>query len=259
MRVETGSEMAVKAPQDEYVLSISDLLQVIWRRLWIIVLVTTIFVGAAIGFDFLQSPTYEASIKILVGQEQSTETNNLQGEIEGLQQLTMTMEEAVKTRPVAETVVQQLDLQVPPDYFLRNLSVEQVSGSQFIEVSYEHSSPEMAQLIANTVGEVFSERVSEVSPSANAITATVWEEASVPSSPANSNPLRDGALAFVLGIMLGTALAFLLEHFDDRWRSPEEVEQISGVPTLSVIPEFRVPKEVSKFRVPKEASKKGGH
>jgi capsular polysaccharide biosynthesis protein len=30
-----------------------------------------------------------------------------------------------------------------------------------------------------------------------------------------------------------------LEHFDDLWRSPEEVEQVTGVPTLSLIPEYK--------------------
>jgi hypothetical protein len=40
--------------------------------------------------------------------------------------------------------------------------------------------------------------------------------------------------------MLGIGLAFLLEHMDDRWRSPEEVEQVSGVPTFGIIPEFKL-------------------
>jgi hypothetical protein len=35
---------------------------------------------------------------------------------------------------------------------------------------------------------------------------------------------------------LGVGLAFLLEYLDDGWRSPEEVEQISGVPTYALIP-----------------------
>jgi hypothetical protein len=40
--------------------------------------------------------------------------------------------------------------------------------------------------------------------------------------------------------MLGIGLAFLLEYWDDDWRSPEEVEQISGVPTFGVIPLFEI-------------------
>jgi capsular polysaccharide biosynthesis protein len=38
--------------------------------------------------------------------------------------------------------------------------------------------------------------------------------------------------------MLGIGLALLMEHLDHSWRSPEEVEQISGVPTFATIPDF---------------------
>jgi capsular polysaccharide biosynthesis protein len=34
-------------------------------------------------------------------------------------------------------------------------------------------------------------------------------------------------------------VAFLLEHLDDRWRSPQEVEQTFGVPALGVIPSLK--------------------
>ena len=248
MSLQPNPSTSTEALQDEYVLSVKDLLGVLWRRLWVIVLVAVVLAGSAVGFDLLRTPTYEASIKILVGQEQDNTPSNLGGEVQGLQQITQTMVEAVETRPVAEAVIRELDLGISPEGFLENLSVEQAGATQFIEVSYEDANPESAQRIANAVGDVFSEQVSEISPSANAITATVWERAAFPDAPASPNPVRDGMLALALGGMLGIGLAFLLEHLDDRWRSPEEVEQVSGVPTFGAIPEFKVSK-----------SKKGGH
>jgi capsular polysaccharide biosynthesis protein len=102
--------------------------------------------------------------------------------------------------------------------------------------------------VANTTGEVFSEQVSEVSPGANAITATVWERAVIPEEPVSPNPLRDGLLALMLGLMIGTGIAFLLEYLDDSWRSPEEAEQVSGVPTFGMVPAIDVPKDKKKSR-----------
>ena len=234
----------VEASQDEYVLSVGDLLGVLWRRLWVILLAALLLAGAVAVFDVLKTPTYEATIKVLVGQKQDGDlpTSNLGSDVMGLQQLTRTMAEAVATRPVAEAVIEERNLRMSSEDFLENLSVEQVAETQFIEVSYEDESPVEAQRIANAVGGVFSEQVSEVSPSANSITATVWEGAALPDAPASPNPVRDGLLALVLGGMLGVALSFLLEHLDDRWRSPEEVERVSGVPTFGVIPEFKVSK-----------------
>lgn len=231
--------------REEYaVLPVRDLLRILWIRLWLIILVTTLLVGAAVGYGLMQRPTYEASIKILVGQEQQSDSqSSLGSDVQGLQQITQTMVEAVDSRTVAAAVIQQLNLPVTPEQFLENnLTVEQVGATQFIRVDYRDSDPQRAQRVANTVGEVFSQQISDLSASANALTATVWERAAVPSGPVSPNFFVYTAAALVVGLMLGVGLAFLLEYLDDSWRSPEEVEQISGVPTFGIIPAFDIPK-----------------
>lgn len=231
------------ALQDEHGLSVQDLLNIAWRRLWVVLLVAIVLAGSVVVLDLLRTPVYEASIKLLVGQEQrGNESSNLGSDVQGLQQLTKTVAEVVPTQTVADAVIQELDLQMTPEDFLENMSVRQANTTQVIDVSYRDVDPERAQQIANTTGTVFSDQVSEVSPSANAITATVWERAKVPALPVSPNPLRDGLLALILGSMLGVGLTFLLERLDDRWRSPEEVEQVSGVPNFGTIREFKVSK-----------------
>lgn len=249
MNAETRLGTTVETSEGEYVISLGELLAVIWKRLWAVLLVAVVLTGAAVGFSLGQTPQYEASISILVGQERGSDVpGGLGGDVQGLQQLTQTMTEAVDARPVAEAVIERLGLEASPEAFLENLGVEQVANTQFIQVSYTDPDPEQAQQIVNTVGDAFSDQVSEISPSANAITATVWERAITPEEPVSPDPVRNGALALVLGLMLGVGLAFLLEYLDDSWRSPEEVEQVSGVPTFGIIPEFKPPKEAKKDR-----------
>lgn len=230
--------------EGEYILPLRDLLRVVWKRLWIIVLVAIIFSGAAVGLSLQQVPIYQASIKILVGQERGLPEDPANAL--ALQQLTQTMAEAISSRPVAAGVVEELDLNMAPEELMGGLSVEPVPETQFIEVNYMDPEPQEAQRIVNTVGKVFSEQISEVSPSASAITATVWEEAITPEAPTSPDPVRSGFLALVLGGFLGLGLVFLLEYLDDSWSSPEEVEQVSGVPTFGVIPEFKMAKHQKK-------------
>jgi protein tyrosine kinase modulator len=219
---------------------VEKILRTLLRHVSVIVLVTTVVTGSAVGFSLLQTPTYEASVKILVGQK-STEVANLGGEVSGLQELTLTVARAVPTVPIAQGVVERLGLpEGSARQVLKNMSAEQDPGTMFINVSYEDSDPKRAQLIANTIGQVLSEKVSEVSLGAHAITATVWAPATLPQTPVSPDPVRNGVLALVLGSLLGVVLALLLEHVDDSWDSPEEVEEVSGVPTFGVIPTFRV-------------------
>ena len=226
---------------DEQTLSVKDLLQVVWRRLWVVVLIATVLTGATVGVSLTQTPTYAAPIKVFVGQDvENNAGSNLGGDVAGLQQITQSMAVWIDTRPVAEATIKRLNLQESPDQILAKTTSEQIGATQFIEVSYVDADPEQARLVANTIGEVFSEQVSEVSASANDITATVLEPAVTPTTPISPEPLRNGLFALVAGTMIGLGLAFLLEHLDDRWRSPEEVEQISGVPTFGVVPAFRV-------------------
>ena len=230
-----------EAGGNEYVLPVGYVLLVLWRRLWIILLSALLLMGAAVGVGLLQTPLYEASIKILVGQEsQSDQPSNLGGDIQGLQQLTQTMAEAVNSRPVAEAVTKDLNLRTDYKDFSENLIVEAIPETQFVRVSYRDPDPREARRVANAVGNEFTEQISEVSTSASSITATVWERAAIPEEAASPNLLQYALLALAAGTIIGIGLAFLVELFDDRWASPEEAEEVSGVPTLGTIPRFAV-------------------
>jgi capsular polysaccharide biosynthesis protein len=226
---------------DEYTLSLRQFFLVVWRRLWVLVLVMVLLTGAAVGLSLAQQPRYEASVTILVGQDSGISKNP--ADAAGLQQLTQTLAQAVNSRPVTEAVAERLRA---PDLsagsISENLTAEQVPDTQFIRVSYQDTDPQRARVVANTIGSEFSTQVERISADASAITATVWERAVTPTEPVSPKPIRNGVLAMVAGLILGLALAFLVEYLDGSWRSPEEAEGLLGVPTFGVIPEFEVRK-----------------
>jgi capsular polysaccharide biosynthesis protein len=183
------------------------------------------------GLSLLQTPTYEASIKMVLGQErQSDEPGDLQNVVLGLQQLTQTVAEDIKSRPVADSVIQELGLSMTAEELIAHLRVEQLPRTQLIQVHYTDPSPERAQQVADTIGEVYSEQISEVSPSANnTITASVREGAEMPDEPVSPALGRNVGLALVVGLMVGIGVAFLGEYLHDNRRGPEkETEQFGG-------------------------------
>jgi capsular exopolysaccharide synthesis family protein len=71
--------------------------------------------------------------------------------------------------------------------------------------------------------------------------ATIVTTATAPSSPISPKPLQDGLIALGAGLLLGIALAFILELLDDSIKTREDLQQALGdeVPVLGVIPRMR--------------------
>lgn len=66
--------------------------------------------------------------------------------------------------------------------------------------------------------------------------AQVAQKALSPSSPSSPRTKRNTILGAILGLLLGLGIAFLLERFDRRIRSPEDLVTIYGLPMLGVVP-----------------------
>jgi capsular polysaccharide biosynthesis protein len=221
-------------------ITVERVLEILLRRVSAIILVTVVITGSALGFSLNQTPTYVASVKMLVSQK-SPGGPNLGGDIAGLQEVALTVARAVDTEPVAQGVVEQLNQpELSAGEVLANMSVEPDPGTMFINVSYKDSDPQRAQLIANTIAEMSSQKISDVMLGANPIVARIWQPATLPENPVSPNPVRNSIIALLLGGILGVGLAFLLEYVDDSWNSPEEVEEVTGVPTFGVIPAFAI-------------------
>ncbi|MFK7955077.1 MAG: GumC family protein [Lysobacterales bacterium] len=69
--------------------------------------------------------------------------------------------------------------------------------------------------------------------------ARVVERARAGVAPVWPNKKRSVTVAFALALMGAIALAFLLEHLDNTFKSAEELESKSGLPVLGVLPRLK--------------------
>jgi capsular polysaccharide biosynthesis protein len=172
--------------------------------------VSLLVAGVVTAFGLYQTPTYEASIKILVGQKEQSDARGIQpipNATSGLQTFTLTVAKAVPTKPIARAVVERLNLpRGSAGEVLENMSVEQDPGTMFIDVTYTDSEAKRAQLVANAIGQVVSQKIGEVSLGKKTITATLWKPATLPRAPVSPHPLRDGFIALVATLALSVGL-----------------------------------------------------
>lgn len=65
---------------------------------------------------------------------------------------------------------------------------------------------------------------------------SIIDRGEVPGSPVSPKKRRNLMLAFLIGILGGGGLCFLLEYLDNTVKGREEVEKLAGLPSLGVIP-----------------------
>jgi capsular polysaccharide biosynthesis protein len=210
-------------PEDQQPVSVGDVAKFLRRRMSVIILVPLLLAGTAVAVSFIQTPVYEASATVLVGQQQGQ--GDSPARVEELQALIPSAVEIITTRPVAEEATSGLGLATDPGVVLENLSAQQtIDGGQLIELSYTDTDARRAERVVNAVGEVASERISALPMSAHDIKATVVEAATVPPTPEDPDPLRNGILAAGLGTLLGFGLAFVMEVVESSGKPRAKAE-----------------------------------
>ena len=212
-----------------------------------------------------QESVYEARATILVQQTQSSFLPNLT-DMQTSQRLAATYRRLITTRPVLEEVAQevadQIDITYTPEEIRGLFQADVVSGTQLMEITAQNTDPEAAQLIAQTVAEVFIDqtqqsRLFEIAKLQAAAEAqglsnpslllnaqlsalgslTIVDPAIVPRFPLELENRTTSYIAagLALGILLAILAIYTLEYIGDKIRSVDEVERIFKLTNLGVV------------------------
>jgi polysaccharide biosynthesis transport protein len=224
-------------------LGLRHYLEVLKRRRWIVVFVLAISFVTALGVSLSLPAEYKAETKIVVGQGNSLFPPEASSAI---QPFSATMGDLVSSNIVAQTVIRNLGLNESPGQLLKKTSVSINPETAVIKVSVVDHAQERARLIAQEIGIAFSalvkDRFGKAIPSAPGqaaqppLTATIWDPAHVDPNKVSPRPVRNVAIAAVLGLLLGLVAAFLQDHFDRRLHTRENVERAFGLPVIAQIP-----------------------
>jgi non-specific protein-tyrosine kinase len=124
----------------------------LYRR-WLWLLIAGLVLGSVSGFvvSKLQTPVYELSSKVLVTRngQNSTDILSLSD-----QQLVLTYQQLLKTKPVLDEVERRLDSEIVAD----NIRVNIITNTQIIEIKVQDEDPERGVLIANTLVQILIEQ-----------------------------------------------------------------------------------------------------
>ncbi|TXK91141.1 capsular biosynthesis protein, partial [Parageobacillus sp. SY1] len=101
-------------------------------------------------------------------------------------------------------------------------------------VTVQDPDPAMAAKIANKTADVFKNEIVKIM---NIDNVSILSKAEVKENqaPVKPKPLLNMAIAFVVGLMTGVGLAFLLEYLDNTIKTETDVEKHLGLPVLGAV------------------------
>ncbi|MFA7077991.1 MAG: Wzz/FepE/Etk N-terminal domain-containing protein [Syntrophomonas sp.] len=242
----TDTHRSSDPAEEEIEIDLRQILTVLKKRSKLIIAITllTTLASGLISYFVLQ-PVYQAKTLLMVtvaSEKLQTTVNpqlnqNRDPEVSPLTPMpVLTMNTYLGQLKSEATMKRALDDLKIPGQTIGGLSsmVEAsiVKDSNLIELKVKHTDPVLAAAIANTVSNEYLELMKEFMFSS----VVVISPANVPTSPIKPNKQMNIAIAFLLGFMLSTLLAFLLEYLDNTLKSPEDISRELDVPVLGIIP-----------------------
>jgi capsular polysaccharide biosynthesis protein len=219
----------------EETISLKELFQTIKKRLSLIVLITVVLTTASgLVSYFLLTPIYQSSTQLLVNQEKTDQAAYNTGDIQANIQLINTYNVIIKSAAVLDLVSEELDGAYSSSQLNSMITVGSVQNSQVLTLTVESTDPVMAANIANTTAEVFKKQVVSIM---NVDNVNILASAQVGEnpSPVKPQPVLNMAIAFVVGLMAGVGLAFLLEFLDNTVKTEQDIEKLLGLPVLGTV------------------------
>jgi capsular polysaccharide biosynthesis protein len=219
----------------EETISLKELFQTLRKRLWLIVLITAIAtVTSGIVSYFFLTPIYQSSTQILVNKANSDQQIYNIGEIQTNLQLINTYSVIIKSPAILEKVQEELDIDRSIEELNGQIQVASEKDSQVFSVTVNDPDPALAAEIANKTAEVFKEEIVKIMKIDN---VSILSKAEVKENqqPVKPKPLLNIAIAFVVGLMTGVGLAFLLEYLDNTVKTEQDIERHLQLPVMGVV------------------------
>ena len=219
-------------------LDLKELISMFLEKKLLIILVIIIFaiMGAIYTLKFIV-PEYEASISLVLVQLGTAATTDSATSISTRDitinsKLVENYREIAKSRVVADTVKQNLHLDIPTSEIQQNIAVNSISDTELIRVTVTNKDPKLAYDIATEFAKVFADKVEGLY---NIRNVHILDEAQIPQEPSNIHLSKNVLIFAFVGAILVFGYILLINMLDTTVKSDIDIEKALNLPVLASI------------------------
>lgn len=237
----------IENENEEMEIDLLELFYVLKSKIAVILLVTVLFAGAAgLVTKFAITPIYSSTAQLYVV---SKSTISQLTDLTMGSQLTQDYMVIVKTRPVLEQVIKDLNLKMDYKEFEKKVMVENPTDTRIMQITVSDPDPQRAQKMTQQLAQVTAQTVSE---KMDVKKPTILEDAYKAEIPDSPNMKKNIAVGGMLGLILASVIILIRYMMNDTIRREEDIEKYLGINTLAKLPvatgEQKRKKKVKKAR-----------
>jgi len=221
-----------KDTNEEIEIDLVDIFYLLRARLWIIIL-SAILLASVAGLisSFLITPIYTSTTKLYI-LTKSTSITSL-ADIQMGTQLTQDYMVLIKSRPVVEKVIENLELDMTYEQLSSIITVSNPSNTRILEIQADYPDSYVTKQIVDEFATVSVDRIAKIMDTEE---PTIVEEGYASPNPSSPNTRRNTIIGGLLGAFLAAGIVIVLHLMDDTIKNSEDIEKYLGISTLGLIP-----------------------
>ena len=198
-----------------------------------ILLCIILFGGAAGAFSkFVIIPQYKSSSMMYILSKETTLASLADLQIGS--QLTNDYQIIVKSRPVLQTVIEQLNLDLTYEQFSKRITINNPSNTRILTITTEDADPQLAKDIVDSIARVASDYIAETM---EMIPSKLIEEGTVATTKSSPSVAKNTLMGALIGAILMCGIITVKFIMNDSVTTTEDVENYLGISVLASIPE----------------------
>lgn len=216
-------------------MTLLELFKLLKKHLTLVVVLPVVLAIATAGVSWgLMQNQYTATVSVYVLSSSSSEQNTIQNsDLTASQLMANDIAELANSDAVLERTAEELGMSSLKGY---KISVSSSTTTRVIEISVTTGQSDAGAVVANKIAEVLSSVAQDVM---GVESVNVVDQAKAPEAPSGPNRVMYTAVAFLAGIFLAVAIVVVMDMVNTRVRTPEEAEELLGVPVIGRIPKIK--------------------
>ena len=220
-------------------INLRDLLSYFKKHLILFIVMVLFVVSAGTIYSvFLLKPEYKAQATVILSSDKSK--NTVQSEINANKNLIDTYTEVVKSHRVLDRVKNEMQIDDTYEQLVKKVTVASLKDTEIISISVVDRDKNHSYSLANKIADTFTNEIGQIY---NDKSVNVLDRAVEPQKPYNVDLVKQEAIYAAAGIVLATAVIFLMFYFDRTIKTTEQIEQLFKLPIYGKVRKLETEKQ----------------